>query len=887
MLNIQPFFVGEEDLAEVREWVDSLESVIKYTDLKHAAFILKNLVAVLKKYDQSANIYNTPYVNTLQQADVFEQNSTAVKASKYIKWNAIAMVAGAAKRQDGLGGHISTYASSSVMYDVGFNYFFKGRDAAHLEDCIFTQGHASPGMYARALLEDRLTKDQVLNFRQECNGQGVSSYPHPYLMPNFWQFPTVSMGLGPLSAVYHARFIKYLINRKMLADTNRKVWAFCGDGEMDEPETLSALSFASYEGLDNLIFVVNCNLQRLDGLVRSAGSIVQELEARFSAAGWRVIKVLFNSAWDKLFAKDKFGALQQVFDQCIDGQLQRFSNGGGKILVNELFSKSPLLQELIKDMTPEEIEELSWGGHDFIKVYSAYAAALKEQSVPTVILAQTTKGYGVPTAQGVNTAHNVKKLSNAALIEYAKTNELPLTEEQVINCELITAQMAPEVYEFLVSSRQKLGGFLPKRHVECEKLPVPDLAYFSSMFESSEDRKVSSTMSFVRVLSLLLRFDGLKQHVVPIVADESRTFGMEGLFRQLGIYNRHGQNYEPVDRNQVMYYKESTSGQLLQEGINEAGATSSWLAAATSYSHSKIAMVPFYIFYSMFGFQRVADIIWAAADSRARGFLIGATAGRTSLAGEGLQHTDGHSHIFASVVPNCKSYDPAYSFELAVIIQHGLKRMVEEQQDEFYYITVGNDNINHLAMPQGEDIASGIVKGMYLLKKLGQEKAAINFLSCGAILPEVILAAESIYAYKGISVNIWSVTSFNELARDGAECLRQKLLMPERKEHKKAYITTCLAATDAPVLAVTDYLRSYADQVRSYINNDYVVLGTDGFGRSDTRENMRKFFEIDWQSVAYTACVQLFNNQVISEQELIEARKFYNIDVNKLSPMQC
>jgi pyruvate dehydrogenase E1 component len=887
MLNIQPFFVGEEDLAEVREWVDSLESVIKYTDLKHAAFILKNLVAVLKKYDQSVNIYNTPYINTLQQADVFEQNSTAVKASKYIKWNAIAMVAGAAKRQDGLGGHISTYASSSVLYDVGFNYFFKGRDAAHLEDCIFTQGHASPGMYARALLEDRLTKDQVLNFRQECNGQGVSSYPHPYLMPNFWQFPTVSMGLGPLSAVYHARFIKYLINRKMLADTNRKVWAFCGDGEMDEPETLSALSFASYEGLDNLIFVVNCNLQRLDGLVRSAGSIVQELEARFSAAGWRVIKVLFNSAWDKLFAKDKFGALQQVFDQCIDGQLQRFSNGGGKILVNELFSKSPLLQELIKDMTSEEIEELSWGGHDFIKVYSAYAAAIKEQSVPTVILAQTTKGYGVPTAQGVNTAHNVKKLSNAALIEYAKINELPLTEEQVVNCELITAKMAPEVYEFLVSSRQKLGGFLPKRHAECEKLPVPDLAYFSSMFESSEDRKVSSTMSFVRVLSLLLRFDGLKQHVVPIVADESRTFGMEGLFRQLGIYNRHGQNYEPVDRNQVMYYKESTSGQLLQEGINEAGATSSWLAAATSYSHSKIAMVPFYIFYSMFGFQRVADIIWAAADSRARGFLIGATAGRTSLAGEGLQHTDGHSHIFASVVPNCKSYDPAYSFELAVIIQHGLKRMVEEQQDEFYYITVGNDNINHLAMPQGEDIASGIVKGMYLLKKLGQEKAAINFLSCGAILPEVILAAESIYAYKGISVNIWSVTSFNELARDGAECLRQKLLMPESKEHKKAYITSCLAATDAPVLAVTDYLRSYADQVRSYINNDYVVLGTDGFGRSDTRESMRKFFEIDWQSVAYTACVQLFNNQVISEQELIEARKFYNIDVNKLSPMQC
>lgn len=887
MYNIHPFSAGAEDLLEVREWVESLESVIRYTDLSHAVFILKNLISVLKKYDNSVNVYNTPYINTIQKSESFEQTSVAKKASKYIKWNAIAMVAGAAQRHDGLGGHISTYASSAVLYDVGFNYFFKGRDADHLEDCVFTQGHASPGMYARALLEGRLSKKQVLNFRQECNQDGVSSYPHPYLMPNFWQFPTVSMGLGPLSAVYHARFIKYLINRKMLADTNRKVWAFCGDGEMDEPETLSALSFASYEGLDNLIFVVNCNLQRLDGLVRSAGSIVQELEARFSASGWRVIKVLFNSAWDKLFAKDTFGALQQVFDKCIDGQLQRFSNGGGKILLAELFSQSPLLQELCKDMTEEELDELSWGGHDFIKVFSAYSAAVKDQTTPTVILAQTTKGFGVPTAEGVNTAHNVKKLSAEALIEYAKKNQLPLTQEQAANCEFITAEQDQEVSDFLISTRKKLGGFLPKRYTDCKKIPVPDLDYFSSMFTASGDRKVSSTMSFVRVLSLLLRFEGLKQHVVPIVADESRTFGMEGLFRQLGIYNRHGQNYEPVDRNQVMYYKESTSGQLLQEGINEAGATSSWLAAATSYSHSKIAMVPFYIFYSMFGFQRVADIIWAAADSRARGFLIGATAGRTSLAGEGLQHTDGHSHVFASVVPNCKSYDPSYSYELATIIQYGLKRMLEEQKDEFYYITVGNDNIEHLAMPDRENVAEGIVKGMYLLKQIGKGDVVINILSCGAIMPEVLLAAESLYEYKGICTKVWSVTSFNELARDGAECLRKKLLVPESESHQEPFVAECLSDSTAPVLAVTDYLRSYADQIRSYISNDYVVLGTDGFGRSDTRENMRKFFEIDWQSIAYIACVQLFNNKSLSKKELVDARKFYNVDVNKLSPMKC
>ena len=879
----------DDQIDEQQEWLSALESVVRYAGVDRAVFLIQHLIRLINQHAHVPSLgVTTPYCNTFaanEQVPFPDHGAVAMQASHWVRWNAIAMVAGAAQHHSGLGGHISTYASSAVLYDIGFDHFFKARSAHQLEDCIYVQGHASPGIYARAFLTGQLTKTQLEHFRRETGGQGVSSYPHPWLMPDFWQFPTVSMGLGPLCAVYQARWMKYAIHRELMPDTQRKVWAFCGDGEMDEPETLSAISFASYEQLNNLIFVINCNLQRLDGLVRSHGQIVQELEARFKASGWRVIKVLFSSAWDDLFEKDVQGVLTQALGQCVDGQFQRFSKGRGAVWREEFFNQSDALKALIDGWSDTDLDALSWGGHDPQKVYTAYHAAVTDQAHPTVILAQTTKGYGVPGAAGMNTAHNVKSLSEDNLQAYAQHYDLPLTAEAAAACALIEPDDQAPPVQYLKACRQALGGPLPARHTDVSVLPVPELSAFSTLLEGSGAREISSTMAFVRILSQLLKTPTLGPHVIPISPDESRTFGMEGLFRQIGIYNPHGQTYEPVDRDQVMYYREAKDGQFLQEGINEAGAMASWIAAATAYSHSSIPMVPFYIFYSMFGFQRVGDLIWAAGDSRARGFLIGATSGRTTLAGEGLQHTDGHSHVMAATVPNCKSYDPTFGYELAVIIQHGLQQLLVEQVDAFYYLTVVNENIEHLPMPDRPEVAEGIIRGIYLLEVLGEGEANLNLLGSGAILPEVRQAAQRLHEDEGWTVHVWSVTSFNELARDGRSWARQCRLDPAQIDQiPLPFIQDCLPSSTVPVIAATDYIAAYADQVRAWIPGPYHVLGTDGFGRSDTRDAMRRFFEVDAGMIAYTACVAQYEAGCCTLEQVQAAVKRYDIVLDRPDP---
>lgn len=875
------------DAAETQEWLSSLDSVIDFEGSERAKFLLQQLYYRLKQRDHQASLQlTTPYRNTIPVE--FEEklphgSDIAARIISYIRWNAVAMVLKGGKKAPELGGHIATYGSAAMLYEVGFNYFFKGRNEENLGDLLFIQGHSAPGIYARAYLEGRFNEDDLDHFRQEVHYDGLSSYPHPWLMPKFWQFPTVSMGLGPLQGIYQARFLKYMEHRGFLKEQNRKVWVFCGDGEMDEPESLGALTVASREKLDNLIFVINCNLQRLDGPVRGNGKIIQELESMFHGAGWNVIKVLWGGRWDALFAKDKTGLLQKRMDEAVDGEYQNYKANDGAYVREHFFGKYPELLELVKDMTDEEIWHLNRGGHDAQKVYSAYSAATKHKGQPTVILVKTIKGYGMGAAgEGKNITHQQKKMTEEHLAAFCDRFSIPIPADQIAKIPYYRpAEGSPE-YKFIHERRDELGGYLPKRFEDSPVLTIPPIETFDVLLKDSGDREISTTMAFVRVLTTLLRDKNIGKQVVPIVPDECRTFGMEGLFRQIGIYSAVGQLYEPVDRDQIMYYHEAQDGQLLEEGITEAGAFSSWMAAATSYSTNGVPMIPFYIYYSMFGFQRVGDLAWAAGDMRARGFLLGGTAGRTTLAGEGLQHTDGHSHIFSSVIPNCISYDPTFAYEVAVIIQNGMERMFVQQEDIFYYITVMNENYYHPAMP--ESVTDGIIKGMYLFKEGEASKYKVQLLGSGAILREVIAAAELLQSDFKVSADIWSVPSFTELRRDGLNIVRENALYADQ-EPKIPYVTQCLQHRQGPVVAATDYIKLYADQIREFVPQKYYVLGTDGFGRSDTRKALRYFFEVDAQFVAYTAVVALVKDGRLPASSIKEARKKYGIKPDKINPM--
>jgi len=879
--------IPDIDPQETQEWLDALEAVLENEGVERAHFLLEKMIDKARRsgayLPYSAN---TAYVNTIpvtQQERFPGDRAMERRIRSFIRWNAMAMVVQANRISTELGGHISSFASVATLFDVGFNHFFHAPSDEHDGDLVFFQGHSAPGVYARAFLEGRLTEEQLYNFRQEVDGKGLSSYPHPWLMPDFWQFPTVSMGLGPIMAIYQARFMRYLHDRRIADTAGRKVWAFCGDGEMDEPEALGALSLAGRERLDNLVFVVNCNLQRLDGPVRGNGKIIQELEAVFRGAGWNVIKVIWGGYWDPLLARDKKGLLVKRMEEAVDGDYQAYKAKGGAYTREHFFGKYPELKEMVANMTDEDIWRLNRGGHDPHKVYAAYAAAAKHQGQPTVILAKTVKGYGMGVAgEGQNITHSQKKMGEEALRAFRDRFNIPVPDDQIGDAPFYKpADDSPEM-KYMRERRAALGGSLPVRRTRTEPLKVPSLEIFKGLLEGSGDREMSTTMAFVRLLTMLIRDKALGKYIVPIVPDEARTFGMEGMFRQLGIYSSVGQLYEPVDADQVMYYREEKKGQILQEGINEAGAMSSWIAAATSYSNHGISMIPFYIYYSMFGFQRVGDLAWAAGDMQARGFLIGGTAGRTTLAGEGLQHQDGHSHILASTIPNCVAYDPAFAYELAVIVQDGMRRMYQEQENVYYYITVMNENYPQPAMPKG--VEEGILKGMYLYKKGGRKKHRVQLLGGGTILREVIAAGEMLEKEHGIAADVWSVTSFNELRREAQDKARWNQLHPDKKP-RISHVEKQLAKQSGPVVAATDYMRLYADQIRPYIGQPYVTLGTDGFGRSDMRSQLRKFFEVNRYYVVVAALKALADEGVVKPAEVTEAIRKYKIDPDKPNPV--
>ncbi|HLB30214.1 MAG TPA: pyruvate dehydrogenase (acetyl-transferring), homodimeric type, partial [Gammaproteobacteria bacterium] len=748
---------------------------------------------------------------------------------------------------------------------------------------VMFQGHSSPGIYARAYLSGKISADQLRRFRQEVDGGGLSSYPHPWLMPNFWQFPTVSMGLGPHMAIHQARFLRYLENRGLVKATDRKIWAFLGDGEMDEPEAKGAIGLAAREGLDNLIFVINCNLQRLDGPVRGNGKIIQELEAEFRGAGWNVLKVIWGSYWDKLLARDTHGLLYKRMEEAVDGEYQAYKANDGAYVREHFFGKYPELKAMVANMTDEDIWRLNRGGHDPHKVYAAYAEAIKHQGRPTLILAKTVKGYGMGVAgEGQNITHQQKKMGEESLRAFRDRFSIPISDKEIADAPFYRPpEDSPEI-RYLNERRAALGGDLLKERPRAPRLQIPPISIHDKLLAGTEDRAISTTMAYVRILNALIRDKNIGKYIVPIIPDEARTFGMEGMFRQLGIYSSVGQLYEPVDSDQVMYYREDKSGQILEEGINEAGAFSSWIAAATAYKYHRVTMIPFYIYYSMFGFQRIGDLAWAAGDIRARGFLIGGTAGRTTLAGEGLQHQDGHSHILASTIPNCISYDPTYAYELAVIIQDGLKRMVEQEEDVYYYITVMNENYPHPALPKGSE--AGILKGMYLLQEGEGEGTRVQLLGSGAILREVISAGELLQEDFGITADIWSVTSFNELRREALDMERWNMLHPE-SEPRIPWVSRCLAGQQGPVVAASDYMRAYADQIRHYVPHRYRVLGTDGFGRSDTREKLRRFFEVNRYYITVAALKSLADEGRIEARQVSEAIRKYGIDPEKPNPV--
>ena len=875
------------DPLETREWLESIDSVLSQHGPERAHFLLNRMI----DYSRRSGAYlpyspNTAYLNTIaagRQPEYPGDRSLERRIEAYIRWNAMAMVVQANRVSSEYGGHISSYASSATMYEVGFNHFWRAPTETSGGDMVFIQGHSSPGIYSRAYLEGRLNEGHLNRFRKEVGGGGLSSYPHPWLMPDFWQFPTVSMGLGPMMASYQARFMRYLEHREMVPPSDRKVWAFLGDGEMDEPESMGAITMPVREGLDNLVFVVNCNLQRLDGPVRGNGKIIQELEAAFGGAGWNVIKVIWGSRWDPLLAKDHDGKLQRLMEETVDGEYQTYKSKGGDFVREHFFGKFPETREMVANMSDDDVWRLNRGGHDSEKMFAAYHNAVNHKGTPTIILAKTVKGFGMGTAgEGQNTAHQQKKFDIEALKTFRDRFNIPVSDkdiDEVPYCK--PAPDSPEI-EYLQERRRALGGYLPQRRHSPKPLHVPPLELFKTQLEGTGEREASTTMALVRILTALIRDKQIGKNIVPIVPDEARTFGMEGMFRQVGIYSSKGQLYTPEDADQLMFYREDKKGQILEEGINEAGAFCSWLASATSYSNHDIQTVPFYIYYSMFGFQRIGDFIWAGGDLQSRGFLIGGTAGRTTLAGEGLQHQDGHSHVHASTVPNCVSYDPTYAYELAVIVQDGLRRMIGKQENIFYYITCMNENYIHPPMPSG--VEDGILRGMYLLQVGGKGQIRAQLMGSGTILREVIAAAEMLDKDFGIPSDVWSVTSFNELRRDALEIERWNQLHPEDKP-RKCYIEKCLAGRKGPYIAATDYMKIIADQIQRWVPGRFISLGTDGYGRSDGRAALRDHFEVDKRYIAVTALKALADDGVIDQKTVSAAIRKYEIDPEKPDPV--
>ena len=871
------------DPIETSEWLEAINSVIEEEGIDRASYLLTKIAERLNQegaipsYNLTTSFKNTIHTKDEAQmpGDVFMER----KIRSLIRWNALVMVLKANKNDDELGGHISTFSSAATLYDVGFNHFFRGSDQ-HLEDLVYYQGHSSPGIYARSFLEGYLDEDDLDNFRREVHKPGLSSYPHPWLMPEYWQFPVVSMGLGPILGIYQAHIMRYLSARGLVPRNDRKVWVFCGDGEMDEPESKGAIGLAGREELENLIFVVNCNLQRLDGPVRGNGKIIQELEGSFRGSGWNVIKVIWGSYWDPIIAKDTEGKLQEIMDAVVDGELQNFKAKGGAYTRENFFAKDPSVLEMVKDLSDDDIYRLNRGGHDPQKVYAAYHKATNSKGAPTVILALTTKGYGTGSREADNTTHQVKKLSMENIKSFRDRFDIPVSDLEIEKLPYVRPpEDSPEI-QYLKNTRKKLGGFIPRRRTLSDKLTMPEDEIFKKLYESTGDRKISTTMAIVRIITDLLKDSGIGDRIVPIVPDEARTFGMEALFRQVGIYSSAGQKYEPEDADKVMWYKESKDGVMLEEGITEAGAFSAWTALATAYTNYDFPMIPFYLFYSMFGFQRVHDLSWAAGDAQAKGFLIGATSGRTTLNGEGLQHQDGHSHILSSTIPNCLSYDPAYAYEVAAIVKDGIQKMYIDQENYFYYITTINENYTHPEMPPGSE--EGIIKGMYKIQD--SIDPTVRLLGSGAILNEAIKAADILKKYK-INSEIWSVTSFNLLRKDGMEVERLNQLNPLDKK-KDTYVERCFSGNKIPTIAATDYMRAYAEQIRPYIKGEYVTLGTDGYGRSDSRETLRDFFEVDSESISRAAIYILFQEGQISEDQIKKIYSELKVDPKKPNPWQ-
>jgi len=892
------------DPLETREWMDALAAVIENEGPERAHFLLEQLIDNARRSGSNLPFTNnTAYLNTIPpHLEERTPGDSAIerRIRSLIRWNAMVMVVRANRESSELGGHIASFSSAATLYDVGFNHFFHGNDHEQGGDLVFMQGHSAPGIYSRAYLEGRLNEDQLDNFRQEVDGGGLSSYPHPWLMPDFWQFPTVSMGLGPIMAIYQARFMKYLKDRGISDTSKRKVWAFCGDGEMDEPESKGSLTLAGREKLDNLVFVVNCNLQRLDGPVHGNGKIIQELESTFRGAGWNVIKVVWGGYWDQLLAKDKDGLLRKRMEEVVDGDYQNYKAKDGAYVREHFFGSDPELKAMVATMSDDAIWRLNRGGHDPHKVFAAYSSAVKHEGQPTVILTKTVKGYGMGEAgEGQNITHSQKKMDIESLFNFRDRFDIPVTDEQVEKAEYYRPADDSEEMQYMQARRKELGGYLPSRTNLAEAQQVPDLSIFNAMLEGSGEREMSTTMAFVRMLTMLIRDKGIGKNIVPIVPDEARTFGMEGMFRQLGIYSSVGQLYVPQDEGQVMFYKEDKSGQVLEEGINEAGAMSSWIAAATAYASHGVNMMPFYIYYSMFGFQRIGDLAWAAGDMQARGFLIGGTAGRTTLAGEGLQHQDGHGLLMASTIPNCIAYDPCFAYEMAVVIQDGMRRMIQEQESVYYYITAMNENYVMPAMPKGcED---GILKGMYQFSKhkAKKDQPKAQLFGSGTILREVIEAAELLNKDWGVSADVWSITSYNELSREARDCERWNMLNPEKKA-RLSYIEKTLSKCEGPVISSSDYVRNVADQIRNFVPMTYTVLGTDGFdfvpmtytvlgtdgfGRSDTRKQLRKHFEVNSHYVTVATLKTLADEGTIPASKVSDAIKQYGIDINKPNPL--
>jgi pyruvate dehydrogenase E1 component len=873
----------DADPTETAEWIEAFDALVEKEGRERATFLLRKLLDRARaRRVPLPPVLNTPYCNTIPLAEQpqypgnldIEQRISAI-----VRWNALAMVVRANREHPELGGHIATYASIADLFEVGFNHFFR---AGQSGDLVYVQPHAAPGVYARAFLEGRLTEVQLSNYRRETGGRGLPSYCHPYLMPDFWQFPNASMGIGPATAIYQARFMRYLENRRILETASRKVWAFVGDGEMDEPESLAGLSLAAREGLDNLIFVVNCNLQRLDGPVRGNGSVIQELEGLFAGAGWNVIKVLWGSDWDPLFARDEENVIIRRLHETVDGEFQKYAATDGQFNREHFFNKYPELQQIVAHLSDDDIDRLRRGGHDAIKIYAAYNAAANYKGAPTVILAQTKKGYGMGHwGQGRMGAHQAKKLEDDALTAFRDRFSLSISDEDVHALRFFKPADDSQEMRYLHARREKLGGYLPARIHTAPSLPAPAVDTFARILNGSNEREESTTMIFVRILSQLLKDTSIGQRIVPIVADEARTFGMQSLFRQVAIYSSVGQLYDPEDRDELLYYKEAKDGQILEEGINEAGAMSSWIAAATSYSSHGVPMLPFYIFYSMFGFQRVGDFIWAAADSRARGFLIGATAGRTTLSGEGLQHEDGSSHLVAATVPSCRAYDPCFGYELATIVRDGVRRMLEAQEDVFYYVTVMNENYAHPQLPDG--VQDGILRGMYLVRRAPGESAAVQLLGSGTILREVLAAADMLEHDFGITANVWSVTSYTELRRDGLDVERWNMLHPTSPQ-RESHVERCTSGTRGPIVAVSDYVRALPDLIRTWVPRRYITLGTDGFGRSDTRAALRRFFEVDRQAIVVAALKALSDEKQVPASTVEEALGRYAIARETANP---